>query len=126
MMYIVLSVLHPLFPLRTCFEIFPDDPFGIVILFYPLSSAKLPIFIYLISLLHTTPCPFFSILFRKFRQFFRFLELMKTDGTNSKPLVVRCVLFAQPLCSSFSGTGPLKTAERTELRTDEGSMWRGC
>ena len=39
------SVKHPLFPLCVCFEIFPDNPFGVVILFNPLSSAKLPIFI---------------------------------------------------------------------------------
>ena len=57
---------HPLFLLYVCFEIVPYIPFGIVILFNPLSSAKLQIFILLTYLVHTTLVRSFPFCFRKF------------------------------------------------------------
>ena len=67
------SVKHPLFPQCICNEFVPDNPFGVVILFYPLSAAKLPIFIYLTSLLQTylvRSSPFlFSQIFDSFVDF---------------------------------------------------------
>ena len=51
-----LPIKHPLCPLCICFEIVPDNPFGVVILLYPLSSANIPIFICLTYY----PCPFFT------------------------------------------------------------------
>ena len=88
------SVQHPLFPLYVYFKIVPDNPFGVVILFYPLSSAMLLISIQpdLTSMLLTT--------------FLCFLEWMKIGNANLKTLVVRCVLFAYALRSSVNGTEP--------------------
>ena len=59
------SVQHPLFPLCVCIEIVRDNPFGVLILYYPLSSAKLRIFICLILLLHTTLVLSFPFCFYK-------------------------------------------------------------
>ena len=39
------NVQHPLFLLCVCFEIIPNNDFEVIILFYPLSFDKLPIFI---------------------------------------------------------------------------------
>ena len=92
-----------------CFEIVPDNPFRVVI-FCPLSSAKIPTFIYLTSLLQTTLVRSFPLWFRDFSTVLicrRFLERMKTDDTNPETLVVRCVLFAYASCTSVSGAGPL-------------------
>ena len=95
------SVKHPLFPLFVCFETIPDNPFRVVILFFPLSSAMFPLIICWISTLYTTLVRYFLI----FRQFCWFLEWMKTNYTNLKALVVRCVVFAYVLCSLVSETG---------------------
>ena len=54
------------FMLCVWFGIVPDNPFGVVILFFLLSAAKLPIYIYLPSLLHTTLVRSFPFCFRKF------------------------------------------------------------
>ena len=59
------SVQHRLFPLCVFFEIVLDNPFGVLILYYPLSSAKLPIFIFLTFLLHTNLVLFFPFCFYK-------------------------------------------------------------
>ena len=81
-------IKHPLFPLCVCFEIVLDNLFGVVILFYPLSSTKLSIFICKTSLLHTTLLrSFFHFVFANFRQFCQFLEQMKTDDANPETLV---------------------------------------
>ena len=64
--------MHPLHqfstgsPLCVCFEIVPDNPFGVLILYYPLSSAKRPIFICLTFLLHTNLVLSFPFCFDKF------------------------------------------------------------
>ena len=63
----VTFVQHPLFPLCVCFEIVSDNLFGVVILFYPLLSAKLPILICLTSILHNTFVRSFPFCFRNFR-----------------------------------------------------------
>ena len=126
-MYIVLSVLHPLFPLRTCFEIFPDDPFGIVIFLSAFIRQASDIHLFDIPAIYY-PYPFFSILFLQFGQFCWFLEQMKTGWrqlrTFGRPLYPFCTTLVFIVC----GTGPLiKSAKNTELRrTDKGSMWWGC
>ena len=63
------------------------------------------------SLLHTIPLSVhFHFLFPNFWQFCRFLERMKTDDAKppkfGRPLCPVCMYYA--LCSSVSGTGPLK------------------
>ena len=60
------SVHHLLFLLCVCLEIVPDNPFGVVILFYLLSFAKLPIFIDLTYLLQNTLVFSFPFCFRKY------------------------------------------------------------
>ena len=97
------SVKHPLLPLCICFKIVTDNPFGVVILLYPLSSVKLLIFICLTSLLSLVRS--FPFCFRKCSTFWSILKRIKTDGDNPETLVVRCVLFAYALCSSVGGTG---------------------
>ena len=96
-------VQHPPFPLYVCFEIVPDNPFRVVILFYPLSSAKLPIYI---SVTYY-PCLFFSILFS---HILTVLSIFGGDKNGrrqplnfGRPLCPFCIR----LCSSVSGTGPL-------------------
>ena len=92
---LVSSIKHSLFPLCICFEIIPDNLLGVVILFYPLSSAKLLIYICLKSLLHTTLVHSFPFSFHKFfRQFCRFLERIKRADANPETLV----FFLHPLC----------------------------
>ena len=61
-----LSVQHQLFPLCVCFEIVPDNPFVVVILFCPLSSAKRLIFVCLTFLLHSILVRSFPLCFRNF------------------------------------------------------------
>ena len=99
------SVKHPLFPLCVCFEIVLDNPFGVVVLFYPLSVVELPIFICLTSLLHTTFVRSFPFCVRKFSTICRFLERMKTDDANPETVAVRCVLFAYALFHRSVGPG---------------------
>ena len=72
----------------------------------------------LISLIHITFVRPFPFCCANFRQFCRFLELMKTNRANPETLVVRCIVFAYALCSSVSGTGPLVLL--TFLRRIEG------
>ena len=84
-----LSVQHPLFPLCVCFEIPIYNPFGvIIILFYPLSSAKRLIFICSTSLFH-------SIIVRSFPLCFRnFFDSFGADNSGwSQPRE-----FGRPLC----------------------------
>ena len=71
---------------KLCFEIVPDNPFGVVILFYPLSSAKLPKFICLTSLLHTT-----FVRFRKFSTILWIFGANKNGWRQSQN-------FGRPLC----------------------------
>ena len=91
------SVQHPLFPICVCFEIVPYNPFGVVILFYPLSSAKLPRFICLESLLHTTFVRSFPFCFRKFStilSIFRADENWWRQPRNfGRPLCLFCIRF---------------------------------
>ena len=90
---------HPLFLLYVCFEIVPYIPFGIVILFNPLSSAKLRIFILLTSLVHTTLVHSFPF-FKSFVDF----EADENGWRPPRKLVVRCAFFAYAFCSSVRGT----------------------
>ena len=69
----------PALPLCVFFEIVLDNPFGVLILYYPLSSAKLRIFICLTFLLHTTLVLSFHFSLRNVRQFCRFFGV---DGNG--------------------------------------------
>ena len=93
------SVKHPLFPLCVSFEIVPDNLFGVVILFYPLSSTTLPIFICLTSMLHTTLVRSFSISFSQiFDSFVEFLSGCKRMIPTPKlwcPLCIHFVIIGQ-------------------------------
>ena len=106
-------VIRPLHSLSICFfryasalKLSPITSVDrVVILLYPLSSAKLPMLICLNPMLQTTLVRFlFHFVLANFRQFCRFLERMKTDDANPETFV----LFAYALCSSISGTGPLR------------------
>ena len=107
-------VQHPISLLCVCFEIIPENPFRVSILFYQVLSVKLLILICLTSLLNTTlaivRC--FPFCFRKLSKLCRLLEQMKTDYANHESLVVRCVLFSYYLCLSISKTEPLGKAGR--------------
>ena len=100
------SVQHPIFQLCVCFEIVPDKPFGVVILFYPLSSVKLPIFICLTSLLHTTFVRSLPFCFRKFLTIFSIFGADENRWHQPRNFRRLCVIFADALCSSVSWTGP--------------------
>ena len=83
--------MHPLFPLCVRFAIIPGNPFGAVIHFHPLSSARLPMNIRLTSPLHTTHVRYFPFCFRKFSQI---LSISGADENGwSQPRN-----FARPLC----------------------------
>ena len=100
------SVKHLLFPLCVCFDIVPDNLFGSSC-HPPLSTVvrQASVLICLNPMLQTTLVrSLFHFVLANFRQFCRFLERMKTDDANPETFV----LFAYALCSSISGTGPLR------------------
>ena len=81
-------------------------PFGVVILFYPLSSVKLPIFICLTSLLHTTFVRSLPFCFCKFSTIFSIFGADENRWHQPRNFGRLCVIFADTLCSSVSWTGP--------------------
>lgn len=96
--------IHPLsirlFRYLSALKFSLDNPFGVVVLLYPLSSTKIPFFIFLTSLLHISL--FYFIL--KFSKIFSILGADEKDDANSEMLVVHWALF--PYACVHRSVGP--------------------
>ena len=81
-------------------------PFGVVILFYPLSSVKLPIFICLTSLLHTTFVRSLPFCFCKFSTILSIFGADENRWHQPRNFGRLCVIFADASFCVHRSVGP--------------------
>ena len=112
-----LHPFSPFFPLCVCFEIVPDNPFRVLILYYPLSSAKLRTF-----LLHTTLVLSFHFALTNVRQFCRFFGVDGNGWRKPRNLGRRLC----PFCIRFLVIGHWNralTSSSQKLRSNLDQIW---